>query len=320
MGVSGAYSFGKGGPRFNGAPIWPAGPRVITGKAFFVHHTGSDVYRGTVDKPVATINQSVSLCTANKGDVIYVMPGHYEDLGDTSTSGAIDLDIAGISLIGLGNGPDIPRIDFNDADSDFLVGANGVHIENINFEATVTGVKLGIAIEAGVTNTTIRDCLFSVETTTTDEFLITINLLAGCNFTTIRDCHIDMGLGGAAVGIKLVGASAEVKIHDNIVKGDYSTANINGITTLSTEVLIANNLLMNGGSGGVGTEPVIEMLTGTTGYVWRNLFLCNVASIVAQSVADAMFFSENYAGEDVGAAASTTLRSAAVSVTASADD
>jgi hypothetical protein len=88
-------------------------------------------------------------------------------------------------------------------------------------------------------------------------------------------------------------------------------------TTLSTEVYIEDNMLVNGGSGNVGAVEVIEMLTGTTGVVRRNTFLCNVATIVLQSVADTMYFSENYAGEDEQLFFCTE---AVASVTASADD
>ena len=140
------------------------------------------------------------------------MPGHVEDLGDTSSSGAIDLDVVGITLLGIGSGTNQPRIDFNHADSDFLIGANNVTIENIHFDATVTGVKLGTVIEAAATDVTIRNCRYTVETTTTDEFIVSVEILAGCDRTLIEGCFIDMGLGGATDGIKLTGASADVTI------------------------------------------------------------------------------------------------------------
>lgn len=303
-----------------GMPVLPGMNKLFSGNPYWVDSNSNAAVKGGFDTPYRTINAAVGACLADRGDVIFVKEGHVEDLADTSSSGAIDLDVAGISVIGLGNGSLVPRIDMNHVDSDFIIGANDILVENIHLEATVADVKLGIAIEAGVTGTTIRNCKFTSETTTTDEFLITINLLAACHWTTVEGCHIDMGLGGAAVGIKLVGASTDVTIRNNIIKGDYSIANINGITTLSTEILIEENLLINGASGNVGIEPVIELITNSTGVVRRNTFFCNVATIAAQTVADKLIFSENYAGEDVGGAAGNILRTAALSVTASADD
>lgn len=303
-----------------GVPVLP-GKGFTTGKVFFVDAaTGLDGNNGkSKDRPLATLNAAIAKCTANKGDIIYLMPNHYEDIGDTSTTGAIDLDVAGISVIGLGNGSNMPRFDFNDADSDFLVGASNILIENVNFEATVTGVKLGVAVEAASTGLTIRNCKFSVETTTTDEFLISVNLLAGCDNTLIEGCKFDMGLGGAATGIKLVGASHDVTIQNNIMKGDYSLACVAGITTLSTEVMIKENIFMNGGSGNIGAVACVSMLTGTTGYVIANEVFCNVATVDVMMLADTMLFSRNYASEDVGEAADSIVWGAAASVTPMAD-
>jgi len=222
-------------------------------------------------------------------------------------------------VVGLGNGSNMPRFDFNDADSDFLVSADNVLIQNINFEATVTGVKLGIAVSAAASGTTVSGCKFTVETTTTDEFLISINLLAGCDNTTVENCYFDNGLGGAATGVKLVGASADVQILGNTIKGDYSLACVAGITTLSTEVMIKDNIFMNGGSGNIGAVACVSMLTGTTGYVIANEVFCNVATVDVMMLADAMLFSRNYANEDVGEAADSIVWGAASSVTPMAD-
>ena len=69
----------------------------------------------------------------------------------------------------------------------------------------------------------------------------------------------------------------------------------------------------------MGANPVISMNGNTTGVVRRNTFFCNVATIVLQSVSAAQAFSENYAGEDMGAAFENILRHGATSVVASAD-
>ena len=282
-----------------GVPVIPG--NFTTGSVFFVSSTtGADGNNGkTKNKPFATINRALSFCTGNKGDIVYVMPAHQENLGDTSTTGAMDIDVVGVSVIGIGTGPLQPNIEFDDADADFIIGANAVTIENLHFEATVTDVKLGVAIEASVTDTVIRGCRFSSETTTTDEFVTSINLLAGCDRTLIEGNFIDNGLGGSVDGILLVGASADVCIKNNVIKGDYSTANIGGITTLSTEVDICGNLLVNGASGALGTQPVIELLTGTTGVVRDNYIVCNLATMLASIAADTVVLFENYYNEDI---------------------
>lgn len=275
-----------------------------TGNVFFVSSvSGSDGNKGrSPSKPYATINKAVESCTANNGDVIYVMPGHVEDLGDTSTTGAIDLDVAGISVIGIGTGSDQPRIDFNHADSDFFVGADNVTIENLHFEATVTSVKIGVNVEDGADYCTIRNCRFTVETTGTDEFLYAIQFNDASNFGLVEGCDIDMGLGGATGAIGFIKDTNGTTVRNCRIEGDYSTACIVGATTLSTKLDIDSNLLINGNSGGIGTEPAIELVTGSTGTIRNNYIVANLATLAAAIVADTCMLFQNYYNEDISSA------------------
>ena len=305
----------KNGVSSFGVPLLGSGPIFTTGNICFVGVAsgGSNSYAGTdPSEPLATINNAVARCTANKGDYIVCMPGHYEDLGDTSVSGAIDLDVAGITLLGIGNGTLQPRIDFNHADSDFLVGADNVTIENMHFDATVTGVKLGVAVEAAATDSVIRNCRFTVETTATDEFIVSINLLAGCDRALIEGGSIDMGLGGATDGIKLTGASADVTIRGCNIKGDFSTACITSDTTLSTETMIEYCMLIQGTTGAMNAVAAISMLTGNTGIVRRNDIVCDVATYILMTLGDTMCFFENYRSDE----ATPAVNAGAVSASA----
>lgn len=302
-----------------GVPVLGGGPIFTTGNIFFVSSViGSDGNSGEdPSSPLATVDYAVSKCTANKQDYIIVMPNHSETI---AAAAAVDFDVAGISVVGIGRGSDQPRFDFTDAAGTIEVNADNILLYNLNFHSNVTSVAIGVSVLTGATDVVISNCLFDVETTGTDEFLIAINYGVGCDRFIVEDSIIDMGLGGAATGIKLVGATAGGMIRRNRICGDYSQACIAGITTLSTEIYIEDNMLENGASGNVGAVEVVEMLTGTTGVIRRNHSLANVATIAAHYVADTMAFFENYATEDVGQATGAVLRTGAASVTASADD
>lgn len=275
---------------------------------------GSDGNNGSYLQPYATIDKAVGSCKANRGDIIYVMPGHVEPI---TGAASLDLDVAGISVIGLGRGAKQCRLDFTATGSTVEVNADNISIVNMNFHANIPAVVIGLSILTLATDTLVKGCSFDVETTTTDEFVIAINLGVGCSRTIIEDCIMDQGLGGAAHAIKLVGATAGCTIQNNRIVGDYSVANIGGITTLSTEVYIEDNMLMQGGSGGLNAQPVIEMLTGTTGIVRNNDIVCDVATFALQTIADAMSFLNNQRTDDIGEAkVSTTI---ATSVTVSGD-
>lgn len=312
MGISSFEGGFMNGVLIQGVPVQMMHP----GKVFWVNgssvlaegsKSGSNNNKGTYREPFATIDYAVSKCTANRGDIIMVMPGHTET---ASAADAIDLDVAGIAVIGLGSGTLMPRVDYTAAAGEIAVGADNVTIHNINFHANVTDVLIAVDIEDGVDYCTISDCLFDVETTATDEFATAIRLTNNNTGCRIVGNIIEQGLGGAVSAIKLDADTHRTIIEDNIITGDYSTANIHGDTTLSTELLVRNNLLVNGGSGGVGTEPVVELLTGTTGVLSWNTGFCNVATVAAAWVGDTVFHDNTWTGEVAGVGETTTRTSA----------
>ncbi len=307
------------GIHIKGVPIEIPHP----GKVFWVNNSGvlpasgvgaSDGNPGTYLKPFSTIDYAIGRCTANRGDIIYVMPGHIETIG---AAAAVALDVAGVTLIGLGRGAKQPRFNFTATGGTVTVGASNISIINMNFKASVSAVAIGLSVLAAATDLLVKDCRFDVTLTGTDEFLISTNVGVGCNRLIIEDCVYDMGLGGAAVGIKLVGATAGVNIRRNRMSGDYSLAILSGITTLSTEVYIEGNLLLQGGTGDLNAVAAIVLLTGTTGVIRDNYIICDVATFALQTVADTCSFMNNHRTDDIGQALTSSTTSA--SVTASAD-
>lgn len=291
------------------------------GKVFYVNGSsvlpqdgvsGSDSNDGTYLRPFATVDYAVGKCTANRGDIIFVMPGHTETIIAAS---AVDFDVAGISIVGLGKGTKMAEIEFNHADATIAVGADDVLIENMRFNASITVVAKGIAVENGVANCVIRNCVFDVDAAGTDEFVAAIHFANDNTSCVVEGCTIDMGIAGALAGIHMDADTAKIRICDNIIRGDFSTANIVGDTTLSTNVLIQGNLLENGIGGDLNAQPCIELLTGTTGTIADNYIVCNLATKAASVVADTCLLFENYYNEDISGAATGGIIG-----TASADD
>ncbi len=257
--------------------------------------------------PVTTLAAAVALC--DEGDCIVVMPGHVETIIASTVVG-----IDGIAIVGVGRGDKMPQIKFNNAAAEISVTADNVLFHNIRFTADVTDVLVAIEIEDGVVGCEVKKCRFDVVTTATDEFAVSIRTNDASNKPVIEECYFNMGLGAAVSAISFTKDCDQPIVRNNVIEGDYSTANINGITTLSTNVLIEKNLLINGGTGALGTEPVIELLTGTTGVIRDNDCVCNLATMAAAIVADTCMRFRNYYNEDVDTGTGAVLG------TASADD
>ena len=94
-----------------------------------------------------------------------------------------------------------------------------------------------------------------------------------------------MGLGAAVAAISFTKDTDGTKVLNNIVEGDYSTACIQGITTVSTRLLIDGNLLVNGGSNALNTEPGIELEGASTGIIRNNHIVSDLNTLTASCVA-----------------------------------
>ena len=111
-----------------------------------------------------------------------------------------------------------------------------------------------------------------------------------------------MGIGDAVRAIYLDADTDNGVIRNNFIQGDFSTACIGGDTTASTNILIDNNILINGSANDLGTVECIELLTGTTGYIRNNLLVCNVATPDLAIVADTCILSGNRYSESIAGA------------------
>lgn len=263
--------------------------------------------------PFATLDYAFTSgnATTSRGDVIYVLPYHAEDLSATVL---VDADVADTKVIGLGEGLARPRFDYTHADALFSIGANGITLDNLTFRSSITVVTIGIDIEAAVTNTTIRNCEFMIGEAGdgTDDFVIGIDIKAGCTRTTIDNLLYapHASCNGQQAAVRLTGASDLVTIKNSTFwgpQGAAAKACIEGITTLSTRILIDNCICQT------DAEPGIELLTGTTGVIRNCQIFSDLATIDAAIVADGCALFDNKYVE-VGSEAGTLIG------TESADD
>jgi hypothetical protein len=121
--------------------------------------TGANVshYGKSYLKPFATITYALTKCTANKGDIIYILPDH------TATiigAGTITLNVAGVDVIGIGKGTLRPTITYTTAETACLMitGANTT-LKNFIFKANFADILMAIDVDA--LDVRIEGCLFS---------------------------------------------------------------------------------------------------------------------------------------------------------------
>jgi len=212
------------------------------GDIFFVDSTNSAASdsatfgNNPIDRPLATIDYAIGLCTASKGDVIYVMPGHVEAL---STSD-ITVDIEGISIIGLGMGDLKPTITFGDTTDEINVTADNVLLKNLRCVSGVNNLAHFIDNDAQYLH--VEDCDFI--TSSALEAYAFINHATTKDYLWITRCRAEQPSdpegtnGGAGTGFLYCIDSGYIFIKDCVVLGNFETAIIHNDTTKCFELVI----------------------------------------------------------------------------------
>lgn len=263
-----------------GMPVLPSqSPIVRTGSVFFVcnatNANGSDSNRGTdPSQPFSTLQAAINACTANKGDTIFVMPGHAE----TVTATSIAANKAGISIIGVGNGTNRPTFTFGAAAATITVSAANVLFQNCRFVANFADVASAFTLTTAK-ETAVTDSDF-LDTDSTHNFLCIVTTGATANDADGLAFNRNYVYGLAATDgavISVLGDNLRIQACDNVVD-KAATNNAGHFITLAAKIVggirLLRNILTVVGSAGA-TVGVFGTGSGSTSsgviadnYVW----------------------------------------------------
>lgn len=282
----------------------------MIGNLFYVHNSGSATTGpNTPEDPIATIDTAVGLCTANNNDVVVVLPGHAETI---SAANGADLDVAGISVIGLGRGTNKPTLTFSAAGSTLRFNAANILLQGINFTSSVDSLTKYIDVNANWC--TIRNCWF--DGPAAKEFLSGINIATTVgDFTTIDGCLFTQGAdptgtdAAADTGAIFLVDSENVTISNCKFLGNFETACIHNRTTGAAQLWIYDS---TGYCSLSGSEP-IQLVSTATGGMVRCSFTTPAETAVTEATLSgtfpALFFNfDSYFGND-GSGGQTGVRS-----------
>lgn len=231
---------------------------------FYVDSTnGSDNNGGeSINQAKATIDAAVGLCTANKGDVIFVAPAHTETI---SSATSLVLDVAGVQIIGLGQGTSRPVLDFTDTAGSVEMDAANVRLSNVIFRANVSAVVVGVNVDAH--GCKIDNSKFEYYETG-DDFVTMIDVDAFDGFE-LTDCELEAeDTAGCDEAIRLDDAH-DVKLLRNIIYGDFTDGAIIGEGAAGHNLLIAQNYVYNSDTT---AGYVLDLNVAFTGLLAYNTF------------------------------------------------
>ena len=266
---------------------WLGGDLVLyppdhPGDAFFVDsNAGADTNKGTSwENALATIDAAVNKCTASNGDVIWVHPAHAENLAADS---AIDIDLAGVSVIGIRRGRLMPTLTGTAIAGDCKLAAAGVSIRNLRFLGGIDAMT-GI-VEVSGADCAILDCEYRDVTGQATDAIITTAaadrlLIDGLRF---------MGAAGAGANsaIAVVGAD-DTEIRNFYIYGNFAVGGIDFRTTLSARVNIHTGKIWTENAADIA---IVDTITSSTGFIGPDIqiMLKDNAANITTAVTGATF-------------------------------
>ena len=242
---------------------------LYPGNIFWVDSGNSDAsdaasFGANPQLPFATLDFAVSQCTASNGDVIFLMPGHAES---KAAAGSIfALDVAGISVVGLGEGAARPTFTFSHTGVATTISAASISVKNIVLVAGVDSITAPMTISAADWQ------LIDVEwrDTTDVEFVRAFLTDANADRGLVKGCYYNGYEGGNAnVNFARLVGNDSVTFEDCKFLGKVTTAVIEFHTTLCTKIVV-KNCDFHVDSTTDFTKNIVDTVTGSTWSMYDN--------------------------------------------------
>lgn len=241
------------------------------GNIWFVSSvTGSNANGGTApDIPFATLATAIAAAAA--GDTIVLGPGHAETF-----TAVLTLSLAGLSIIGIGQGSLKPTITVNAAADGISVGAANIVIDNIHFAAPGTDEATAMI------NVAAAGCKLSnisgIGSQTSKNFVDCITIASGADDLTIQGLEIYNTTVAVNSFVSIEAAVARFRFYDSFCFGDVATAGVIDAAT-ATQIHFRNVVI-----GVVGTtKPAATLDSNPTGLIERCKFSGTHATIATDA-------------------------------------
>lgn len=228
-------------------PLGVAGKVFVVGKSALAYRDMyAEIFSTDTDGKVrfsATIASALTMCTANSGDTILVLPGHTESI--TAAAG-IACSVAGVTIKGLGNGANRPTLTWTTATTATMtVTAANVTIENFILDMTgFDAVVSGIVVSA--TDFTLKNSLVINAGATNQATLCILTTSGASRMSILNNEFLGTTDAGTAAAIRIVGGNEQV-IDGNRFYGAYTTTlgAIDNATTACLRTRVTNNFIQN---------------------------------------------------------------------------
>lgn len=286
-------------------------PLTVTnpGRVFWVYNGsalqsgqrgGSNGNKGTYDSPFASILYATTQCVANRGDIIFVKPGHAETI---STAAILTLDIAGVAVIGLGRGSMRPTLTFTAAAANIPVTAANIMVHNVlhvanfaNVVSAYTATGTATPTDFMVGNCEFRDTSSILNFVKTVTGNATANSMDGLTYTNNK--VFGLATTAASQAVIIAAATNRTTYLDNFVVYPVlndTAALVDFGANNQLNIDMGRNKVFRPSTSTTGGSLFSGGSTGSTGYVYDNYswHLDNTAGLLAPT-GTKLAFQNNY--------------------------
>lgn len=250
----------------------PQGISEKVGRTFFVSSTSTRSNSANTGleplSPLATLQQALNACSANRGDVIYLMAGHAETISTAITTPA---GAAGVSIVGLGRGRTRPVFTGATAATAhlFQISVNDVSVRNIVFAASTATATSQIKVTGA--DCEISDCEFDQGASDADS----VFLDTGATRAYIHDSRWNITANGPVehilINTTLDGVRIEdCRFHDGSTTNMCDTACIasaSAHTNCSVKNVMTNFGMVLSFTSATSTGNIVDAYGGNLGTV-----------------------------------------------------
>ena len=261
-----------------------------SGNIWWVDSAGAQTGDGKFNRPFATIDTAIN--NASASDIIFVKAGHVETL---AAAGAITMDVAGVSIIGLGTGNNRPVLTITPA----TVGVNCItwSAANCSFENIVC--VAGLDAITNPFNISGAGAYLDIEWQDGSSLIeaeTVVLTTAAADRLNVNLKYVGFTAGNACVApIKLVGCTGG-RINVDFY-GIASVAVVNFVTTLCTDIDVRGYAYNSGTTD--GSKLVVDTITGS-------LWYANIYDGAAAAVMSGGSATTTLSSDDVSVIAATT--------------
>ncbi len=299
------------GITIRGVPLVQTHP----GKVFWVDNSslgngdtfksGSNGNKGTYDAPFATIAGAITAARANKGDIIFVKPGHAESV--TAAAGIV-LSKAGVAIVGLGAGSNRPTITFTTANTATItVTANNVTVSNMLFVGGFLNVAtcFDIANAQVATDFVVDSCEFRDSSAILNFVKIvrvgtTANIADGLTFTNNKVYGKASSPAAGTTAVVVASDTARMTINGNFIVHDVLLNDtpilLEGGALNHTGLSVGGNNVFRASTSCASSGHLIgSSSTACTGHVYDNYVkTADVAAMLISPTGTKLGFTQNF--------------------------